>query len=226
MAKLWVLLQRKPELSVADFRAWWFKHIKLSSRMPGVQGYYINLVNEIRPFGIHRAAVDFDGTAELRFASDEDLALAFSSAIGPKAVADADRECSRRVEFLTQQQIVIPGPTRRTDRMVKVAVLLKRAPALSVEEFRSWWLDHVERSRLMPGLRGYRINFIDAVRGNGFSEAEFDYDGTAELWFDDLLSVDRAFDSEIGRETSGDASEHCQRRVRYLTEEHVVIEGG
>jgi uncharacterized protein (TIGR02118 family) len=194
--------------------------------MPGVQGYCINFVHEIRPFGIDRAAVDIDGTAELRFASDEDLALAFSSDIGPKAVADTDRVCSRRVEFLTQQHIVIPGPTIRTDRMVKVAVLLKRSPNLSVEGFRSWWLDHVNRSSLMPGLRGYRINFVDDVRGSGFAEGEFDYDGTAELWFDDLASVDRAFDSEIGRETSLDASEHCQRRVRYLTEEHVVIAGG
>ena len=223
MAKLWVLLERKPELSMADFEAWWLEHVKLSSRMPGLSRYRINFVREVRPFGVDLPTVRFDGTAELQFASDAEMAVAFRSDVATAAVADTDRVCSRRIEFATDEHVVVPGPSMRDEAIVKVAVLLWRQPELSTDSFRDWWFEHVQQSRLMPGLRGYRINFVNDVRGNGFAAEEFACDGTAELWFDNLEAVEAGFGSAIGQSAAEDAARHCQRRVRYLTAEHVVI---
>ena len=107
--------------------------------------------------------------------------------------------------------------------MFKLCVLLQRRPEVSVSEFRHWWLEHVEMSRQIPGLRGYRINFVNGLGGVGFNESEMQFDGTAELWFDSLEDMKKGFNSPIGQRAGEDAERHCAKRVRFFTEEHVIL---
>jgi uncharacterized protein (TIGR02118 family) len=188
-----------------------------------LQRYRINFVTDVKAFGVEEAVVEFDGTAELRFSGEEALKQAFASPIAKEAVGDADNICSRRVEFITDEHVIVRGPQKDTAGMLKLVVLLQKNPELSTGEFRAWWLEHVKLSSQIPGLQGYRINFINEVMGAGFREADVQFDGSAELWFDAVETMNRGFDSEIGEQAVGDAVEHCAKRVRFLTEENIIV---
>jgi hypothetical protein len=190
--------------------------------MPGLRGYRINFVDDILPFGVERAIVEFDGTAELWF-DGESMKQAFASDIAKEAVADTDRVCARRIEFETEEHVVIDGPAQNGKSTLKIVVLLRRRADMAVEEWRHWWLDHIQRSHHIPNLRGYRINLVDVVRGNGYEPNDVAYDGTAELWFDDIQAMEEGFGSGVGLPIVQDSAEHCTRRVRLLTEEHIII---
>ncbi|MDR7188188.1 uncharacterized protein (TIGR02118 family) [Microbacterium sp. BE35] len=82
--------------------------------------------------------------------------------------------------------------------MIKLTVLVKRNPTLSVEEYRQYHLN--THSRLLMTLpeaqqliRRYSISFPVADAGV-FDAPEFD--GIAELWFDDVAAMDAFLASE------------------------------
>lgn len=222
MAKLCVFLQKRPEVSTDAFRQWWGRHVKTSSQMPGLQGYRINFVNEIRPFGIEQAVVEYDGTAQLWF-GEGGLEQAFSSSVGKEAVEDADNVCQRRVEFVTEEHVILEGPEANVAKTLKLVVMMRRIPEMTAKEFGQWWLEHVKLSSQIPGLMGYRINLVQDVMGSGFQKDDVAFDGTAELWFRSVSDMDEGFGSPLGQRAADDAVSHCSARVRFLTEEHIVI---
>ena len=73
--------------------------------------------------------------------------------------------------------------------MVKAIYLIRRKPGMSAEDFHRYWREvHGPIAARIPGLRRYiQCHAIDA----GFGDA-LDYDGTAEVWFDDTEAVHRA----------------------------------
>ncbi|GAA4524038.1 MULTISPECIES: EthD family reductase [Nonomuraea] len=74
--------------------------------------------------------------------------------------------------------------------MIKVVAVIRRKPGLSREEFlRFWQEEHPALVLALPGLRGYRQN--PAVE----HRKQWPWDGSAELWFDDVRAVKAAFDS-------------------------------
>jgi uncharacterized protein (TIGR02118 family) len=220
--KLSVFLQRRDHLDVDAFRAWWLEHVEISRHIPGLSGYRINFVSEVRPFGVAAPQATYDGTAELWFSNQDALSSGFESDDARRAVHDADNACSRRVEFETEEHIVLEGP-KHIAGLTKLVVLLGRRPDLTREQFHEWWLEHVKLSRQIPGLRGYRINLIRAVRGAGYRPEDVKFDGSAELWFDTVEDVNRGFGSELGIRAVRDSEVHCATRVRYVTQEHVVV---
>ena len=220
--KLSVFLQRRDGLSRDEFRAWWLRHVDIARHIPGLCGYRINFVDDVRPFGIEATRVAYDGTAELWFQSDQSLANGFESHHAQRAVADADSACGRRVEFETEEHIVLDGP-ERPEGLAKVVVLLRRRPDLTHADFEHWWLEHVNLSQRIPGLRGYRVNLVNGVRGAGYRSEDVEFDGSAELWFDNVEAIDRGFDSDLGRRAVRDSELHCASRIRYVTREHVVV---
>ena len=220
--KLSVFLQRRDGLSRDEFRAWWLRHVDIARHIPGLRGYRINFVDDVRPFGIEAIRVAYDGTAELWFQSDQSLANGFESHHAQRAVADADSACGRRVEFETEEHIVLDGP-ERPEGLAKVVVLLRRRPDLTHADFEHWWLEHVNLSQRIPGLRGYRVNLVNGVRGAGYRSEDVEFDGSAELWFDNVEAIDRGFDSDLGRRAVRDSELHCASRIRYVTREHVVV---
>jgi uncharacterized protein (TIGR02118 family) len=109
--------------------------------------------------------------------------------------------------------------------MVKVIALLKRKSGLTREEFKRRWLDeHLKLSSQIPDLLGYYVNIaIDhQPEGDGVQPL---YDGTAELWFKDIETMEAAFASEEGVIAGEDADLFSDLRIHIYTEEHTVIPG-
>lgn len=66
--------------------------------------------------------------------------------------------------------------------MVKLMVLLKRKPGMSVEDFQQYWrMRHADVVMRLPGLRRYVQSH---TRPGGCRKGEPVYDGVAEDWFD------------------------------------------
>jgi uncharacterized protein (TIGR02118 family) len=102
MVELVALLKRKPELSREDFaRRWLNEHTKVSSRLPGLLEYRINIATLYQPDPL------YDGTAELWWESLEATEGAFASDISKIAGADADEFCEVRLHLYTEEHVVV-----------------------------------------------------------------------------------------------------------------------
>lgn len=110
MIKLIALLKRKPGLTREEFaRRWLYEHTKLSSKLPGLRGYRINIAT---PYQREGTGVEplYDGTAELWWDSIEDMEASFASEIGAAAGEDADEFAEVRIHVYTEEHIIVPGP--------------------------------------------------------------------------------------------------------------------
>jgi uncharacterized protein (TIGR02118 family) len=109
--------------------------------------------------------------------------------------------------------------------MIKLIALLKRKPGISREAFNQRWLnEHTKLSSKMPGLLGYRVNLATEYQPGG-KGVEPPYDGTAELWWENIEEMEAAFNSPMGIAAGKDADEFCEIRLHIYTEEHIVVEG-
>jgi uncharacterized protein (TIGR02118 family) len=108
MIKLIAFLKRKPGMTMDEFRERWVdEHTKLSSKLPGLKGYRINLATDSQPNG---AVPLYDGTAELWWDSEAEMEASFATQIGIDAGADADLFAAVRIHLYTEEHIVMPGP--------------------------------------------------------------------------------------------------------------------
>ena len=116
MVKLIALLKRKPGLSREEFARRWLKeHLRLSTKMPGVRGYRVNIATNHQPDGDGVEPL-YDGTAELWWDSVEAMEAAFASDAGKIAGADADQFAEVRIHIYTDEHIVMPGPEKHAAR--------------------------------------------------------------------------------------------------------------
>ena len=116
MIKLIALLKRKPGLSREEFaRRWLEEHLRLSTKMPGVRGYRVNIATHHQPDGDGVEPL-YDGTAELWWDSVGAMEAAFASAAGKIAGADADQFAEVRIHIYTEEHIAVPGPEKRAAR--------------------------------------------------------------------------------------------------------------
>lgn len=110
--------------------------------------------------------------------------------------------------------------------MVKLVALLKRKAGMTREEFRERWLSaHTKLSSQLPGCLEYRIN-IALDHQPGGDGVEPLYDGTAELWWEDMEAMERSFCSAIAKVAGDDADAFCSARVHIYTEEYTVVHNG
>ncbi len=110
--------------------------------------------------------------------------------------------------------------------MIKVVWLLKRAPHLSLEEFRRWWLEshiHMITDLQKPYLKRYIVNVRvadDTLPGKPPEEPE--WDGCAEQWFateDDFRAV---YGKSTPSPSRADTLKHVSRFQRLVVEEHEI----
>lgn len=109
--------------------------------------------------------------------------------------------------------------------MVKVVYCITRKPGMTFEEFSRYW-EHVHGpiGRRIPGLR--RLVQSHAVaHPRGFPPADFD--GAAELWFDDLAAVEAARRSPEWRASTEDEENFIDptRCALFLTVEREIPVG-
>jgi uncharacterized protein (TIGR02118 family) len=116
-----------------------------------------------------------------------------------------------------------PG-TFTIESMLKVVYCITKKIGMTDEEFFRYWKDvHGPIGARIPGLRRLVQSHRRTVPGD---EHEPDYDGIAELWFDDAHSVLAARQSPEWKASGQDEANFIDgSRVAYfVAEEHLIME--
>ena len=110
--------------------------------------------------------------------------------------------------------------------MIKVVWLLKRAPHLSLAEFRVWWLDnhiHMIVELQKPYLQKYTVNVrVDEDLLPGKPAEEPEWDGCAEQWFATEADFTAVYGSTDVTPSRSDTLKHVSRFQRLIVEEHEI----
>jgi uncharacterized protein (TIGR02118 family) len=111
--------------------------------------------------------------------------------------------------------------------MVKVWFCITRRPDLTPDQFREYWRDiHGPIAAKIPGLRHYVQHHSLHALPPGWDLPQ--YDGVAELWWDDYPAALAGLQSE---ETMAALADHPNfmddhhKCAMFITEEVVIVEG-
>ncbi|WP_049972149.1 EthD domain-containing protein [Haladaptatus cibarius] len=212
MYKHVALLVRKDGMTHDEFVDYWQNnHTKIAREIEGVTKY--STVLPVTP-----DAAEFDGLAELYF---EDLD-ALHDALGSEGSRDYDpdkgkakearedvdnflalEERPRFIGEVVTQKDEVDGDT---DGLYKHSAFLVRQEGMSHEEFVEYWqTNHTEIAREIDGVVKY-----DTVLPVTPEESEFD--GIAELYFEDLDALHDALGSEGSRDYDPDKGKAKEAR--------------
>ncbi len=112
MVKLIALLKRKPGMTREEFaKRWVEEHTTISSKLPGLRGYRINIATARQPEGTGPEPL-YDGTAEMWWDSIEDMEASFNTEIGKRAGDDGDSFTVVRQHLYTEEYDIVPGPEK------------------------------------------------------------------------------------------------------------------
>jgi uncharacterized protein (TIGR02118 family) len=106
--------------------------------------------------------------------------------------------------------------------MIKLVYCVTKKPGLTDEKFFHYWKNiHGPIGARIPGLR----KFVQSHRLTLPGDRSPDYDGAAELWFDDMAALLAARATpEWEASTADEANFIDHSRVAYfVSEEHVII---
>lgn len=99
----------------------------------------------------------------------------------------------RRSNVTAREKVILEGQTDPS--MVKAVVMVARRPGLTVQEFQEHWASgQGELMAKIPGLRRYVQNHA-VLEAYGQVNRPMTHDGFSELWFDDLASLQSAYQS-------------------------------
>lgn len=105
--------------------------------------------------------------------------------------------------------------------MIKVLALIRRKPDMSRDDFLRYWEQrHAPLILALPGVRRYRQNHAIEHR------KDWPYDGAAELWFDSVGAVARAFEGQAADAMRVDEEKFVEEIKWLLVSEHEIeLEG-
>jgi uncharacterized protein (TIGR02118 family) len=106
--------------------------------------------------------------------------------------------------------------------MIKLVYCITRRPGMTLEDFSRYWRQvHGPIGRRIPGLR--RLVQSHRVRYPG-DAASSDFDGLAELWFDDMAALEAARRSSEWQTSSADEMNFIDRTrtALFLTQEQDI----
>ena len=113
--------------------------------------------------------------------------------------------------------------------MIRAFFCVTKKPGMSDEEFHRYWKEvHAPIAAKIPGIRRY-VQHHTAYPNLLESMGVPSYDGAAEIWVDDFASLERVVSTpEIARafEDHPNFLADNTRCALFITEEHVVIDGG
>jgi uncharacterized protein (TIGR02118 family) len=111
------------------------------------------------------------------------------------------------------------------NQMIKVVGLLTRKEGTTHEQFVRHWFDvHGPLAHAVPGIRRYVQSHITGTRTRpDIPETDFEVDGIAELWYDDLESLQRAAATAEMKALTDDGALFIGRIKSYVIEERQII---
>ncbi|HZF12157.1 MAG TPA: EthD domain-containing protein [Thermoanaerobaculia bacterium] len=107
--------------------------------------------------------------------------------------------------------------------MIKLVYCITRKPGLSDQEFFHYWKDvHGPLGARIPGLR--KLVQSHTLKEPGKTGPP-EYDGMAELWFDDLAALATARNSAEWQASTADERNFLDpgKVALFLTEEHEIV---
>ena len=109
--------------------------------------------------------------------------------------------------------------------MIKIVGLLTRKEGISREEFVRHWFDtHGPLAHAVPGIRRYvQSHIIDVRTRPDIAETDVAVDGIAELWYDDMESLQRAASTPEMKALTDDGALFIGRIKTYVIEERQII---
>jgi uncharacterized protein (TIGR02118 family) len=97
-------------------------------------------------------------------------------------------------------------------------ILLNKRADLTDEEFGKYVLEiHAPLAKKMSGLRKYVVNVVKRP-----PKRDPEYEGVAELWFDDADSMKAAFASPEGVATQKDTENFARKSTALYVDENVI----
>jgi uncharacterized protein (TIGR02118 family) len=103
--------------------------------------------------------------------------------------------------------------------MFKLIILLKKKTGFTDEEFAKYLLEtHALLAKKMPRLRRYVVNVVAPPPNR-----EPDYNGVAELWFDNVDDMKKAFGSTEGQATQRDTERFTTIRTAMYVDEYSIV---
>jgi uncharacterized protein (TIGR02118 family) len=113
--------------------------------------------------------------------------------------------------------------------MYKIIFVLARKPDQTVEEFVKHWEEvHAPLVKSVPGVVRYTLSIVkgSSTRTDGVGPLELPADGFAELWFEDMASLQKAAASDAVKTVLKDGTLFVGREVDFVVEEKVIIPSG
>ena len=108
--------------------------------------------------------------------------------------------------------------------MVKVLYCIRKKPAMTDEEFFRYWKDvHGPIGARIPGLRKLVQSHRLGVAGD---KHQSDYDGAAELWFDDVEALLAARQSPEWKAATEDEVNFVDqgKSAYFVSKEHLIVQ--
>jgi uncharacterized protein (TIGR02118 family) len=107
--------------------------------------------------------------------------------------------------------------------MIKMVAMVKKKEEMERGEFIRYWLEvHAPLEAKWPGLKKYVIS--PAIGAPGGDEPE--YDGVAELWFEDEKAMNKALESPERQVSREDFLKFVGGATMMVTEEYVILDDG
>jgi uncharacterized protein (TIGR02118 family) len=115
----------------------------------------------------------------------------------------------------TDAHVIKAGPPEKRECPgVKLVVLVKRKPGMSVADYRKYHLDrHVPLVEKIPAIRRHLVCF---TRDSWYAVGEPRFDGIVQAWFDDVASLDRMLETREFIEGGADD-------VNFLEPKHIFF---
>lgn len=223
-----IFVHAKPGMSEDDFFTYW-KEVhaeRYGRKIKQVKGY---LINTRVPFALQQQEPPFQGVAEVWIESVEDeLAFAQSKEYLEGSRLDEPNFLAWWQMFAldTTDHVVVEPPPGDWPG-VKVFVVSKRKPGMSLEEFRTYGREvHAPLVAKLPGLRGYVL--CPVVDGH-YAVGEALLDHVTLLWFDSTDAIAAAMQSDVfQQEVQPDLANFVDPRYFHVlvTEGHWVVRLG
>lgn len=105
--------------------------------------------------------------------------------------------------------------------MIKMVAFVKRKAGMTREEFAQYWTTEHVKFSVPLGMKGYRINI--ALEPQPMDNNPPPFDGTAEIWWDDLETMQAALSSPQNDIAGADISNFADVVQFVYTEEHVIV---
>jgi hypothetical protein len=234
--KLICFVKRNPSLSVEEFDDHWRgHHARLIRETPGAASRIVRYEQNHRAADDYARGGEFDGVAIQWFESMDDfVAMVVDPEYQARVAPDEDVLLDRDglVWILTEgEEVVIPGPERRDEPVIKLICMVKRRPGMTIADFHHHWRTvHSPLNCDTPSIAKYFVRYErnHRARADYDRDGGSDFDGAAVEWYPSVQAFYDMIDEPAYRELIFPDEERFLDRdglVWLLTEKEETIIG-